>query len=303
MKKTIAWIAAAIALSGCQSLQYLGGIEGLPNTSVKGDQELTIELLRPADSSRLEPGADPELRKALEECKNAYVAAAGPIASILISAAGQFLFDAWVERERAQLELYKKLATPPAYSQTSFVSSIFDQTRCIVLIRETVARDAAGHETGRSAGLVMVLYGERYVGKDGARAFTFTPRYVKANNAVAFVAKETPTLSTAVSMSLKGIVKQTNGLPNVVQVGETVLSVEGIEVGPQSAAACRTRRCAASGFLAIPPSEAGATALTISIAERGSLPTDNLATADLELKALKDALGPGIHDALKEYFK
>src|SRR6185437_14595583 len=216
MKKTIAWIAVAIALASCQSLQYLGGIEGLPNTGVKGDQKLTIELLRPVDSSRLEARADPQLKEALGECKATFAAAAGVVTSILVSAAGQFLFDMWVERERAQLELYKKLATPPAYSQTSFVSSIFDQTRCIVLARETVSRDAAGRETGSSLGLVIVLYGERYTGKDGMRAFTFTPRYVKASNAVAFVAKETPTLSVAVSMSLKGIVKQSSGLPNVV---------------------------------------------------------------------------------------
>lgn len=303
MTDLLKWAVIAVVLSGCQSLQFLGGIESLPASAVKGDQQLIIELLRPADSSKLEAQADPDLKAVLQDCREPYAAAAGPITSILVSSVGKFLFDAWVERQRASLERYKKLAAPAAYSETAFVSPVFEQTRCIVLVRETVDRDAAGLETGRSSGLVVVLHAERHVGKDGMRAFTFTPRYVKASNSVAFVAKDTPTLAIAISMSLKGIAKQTNGLPSIVQIGETVSSVEGIAVGPQSQAVCRKRACPSSSFLSIPPLNAGTTALTISVAERGSLPTANLETADLELKALKDALGPAIRDALKEYYK
>lgn len=303
MKDLLKWAVIAVVLSGCQSLQFLGGIESLPASAVKGDQQLIVELLRPTDSSRLDAHADPDLKAVLQDCKQSYAAAAGPITSILVSSVGKFLFDAWVERERASLERYRKLEAPAAYSETSFVSPAFEQTRCIVLVRETVNRDAAGLETGRSNGLLVVLRAERHVGKDGMRAFTFTPRYVKASNSVAFVAKDTPTLAIAISMSLKGIAKQTNGLPNVIQIGEAVSSVEGIAVGSQSQVSCRARACPSSGFLSIPPLDAGTTALTISVAERGSLPTANLEIADLELKALKDAMGPAIRDALKEYYK
>ena len=139
----------------------------------------------------------------------------------------------------------------------------------------------------------------------GGNAFTIEPRYVKANNARAVTmagdAKTPPTINLSLSVTTRGIGRHETRLAGLFPAGEGVVSVSKVEVGPgRKSYTCNTR-CPLSDLIPYPDGS-GLVSVSVGVTETGEIGFD-LDQRTAELKAIKEAMGPALSDAISETLK
>lgn len=302
MKARIVAAAMLVVLSGCGTTNF----QKSEYSGVK-ENKLALVLIQGgatnADLKALMPvfQADKNLLAKLDEdCgvgSDAMIAAV-PEAAGLIASIGKLIVDLFMDAQVRELEGLKK-AAQASYSDRKLVSSA-------ALRRQNCALAVRYKDGDKDYGLAALV---RLAKQPDDRSFVVEPVYVRAKNAVAVTEKPSEankqaTMAVAIGVSVKAVAKQKTNVPTLQAVGEGVVTVAKVEVGPRGAAAgCLPKtRCPSSDLIPYPEAGNDVASLTLSIAEAGKINVD-FDQSIAELKAIKEALGPALKDTLKEALK
>lgn len=296
-----------VMLTGCGSLAVTGFQKDEASGTKPGKLNFYVLTNTIGDADR---GQDPILDGVLKDAPGLLGALNGncsrvraqvaPIPAAIIPAVGKLLFDLFIESRVRALDDLRK-AAQRSYSQTVTLSGQFLQSaECLLLARSS-------EETGK-VGLVALLK-LNHNGIDKApwqKAFTATPVYVAARNAVAVTqsgdSTAPPYIGVSIGIVTKAVGDQQSGVPELVVTGEGSVSVPRVKIGPLSEPVCTSATtCGTSGLIAFAPGNSVAS-ITVSVTETGNVGID-FDQASAELKAIKEALGPALKEGLKESIK
>lgn len=286
---------SAALLSGCISLTSFTKHpdSGASEQVVKVVHQ--IEYRNPTDAELEKALQKPALREAVTGAcgldvttKSVESAVLAPIAVAL----GRYLFDQVIEAHLKELEKLKK-ASSSTYSGTVFFNdgAVLKRKKCFLLLR--TKKDS---EVPTFLALIALR-------DHGGAAFTIEPRYVQAANAVAVTADDKPAIAASLGIAIKTVAKvKDSPLAEVAAAGHGVVSVTGVKLDKgASAFTCMPPKCPTSDLVPYPPAK-HPISVTVSITETGNVGFD-LDARVAEIKALKEALGPALTDALKELVK
>lgn len=287
--------ASAVLLSGCISLTSFTkhSDSGVSEQVVKVVHQ--IEYRNPSDSPLEKALQTPALRDAVAgacgldaRTKSVESAILAPIAVAL----GRYVFDQIVDAHLKELEKLKK-ASSSTYSGTVFFNdgAVLKQKKCFLLLR--TKKDS---EVPTFVALIALR-------DHGGTAFTIEPRYVQAANAVAVTAEDKPAIAASLGIAIKTVAKSKDSpLAEIAAAGQGVVSVTGVKLDKgASAFTCMPPKCPSSDLVPYPPTKRPIS-VTVSVTETGDVGFD-LDARTAEIKALKEALGPALTDALKEVVK
>ncbi len=214
------------------------------------------------------------------------------------------LFDTFMDNQVRQIEGLKKSAQG-AYSEKRLISGAdLKRQSCALVVRFKEEKEGA-----KDYGLVALV---KLVKQSDDRSFVIEPAYVRAKNAVVVTEKPseadkpaTPaTIGIAVGVSIKAITKQRYNLLGLQQVGEGVVSVPGLELGPNSKPVkCDAKsKCSTSDLIPYPETGKEVVSIAVSVAEAGKISVD-FDQSIAEIKAIKEAIGPVLKDTIKDLIK
>lgn len=287
--------AFAALLSGCISLTSF---------TKHPDSGVSAQVVKVVHQIEYRSRTDAELEKALQKpglpdaltracgldvtTKSVESAVLAPIAVAL----GRYVFDQIVDAHLKELEKLKK-ASSSTYSGTVFFNdgAVLKQKKCFLILR-------TGKDSDVPTFLALIALRDH-----GGAAFTVEPRYVQAANAVAVTAEDKPALAVSLGMAIKTVAKvKDSPLAEVAAAGQGAVSVTGVKLDKGgSAFTCAPPKCPTSDLVPYPPAKRPIS-VTISITETGDVGFD-LDARSAEIKALKEALGPALTEALKEVVK
>ena len=308
MKKSIIGSAALVMLSGC-SLMAVSNFQKSEHSGVK-DNKVALIFIEPkvkyADLVSTSPviGGDKELQSVLVDTCGVspppdFTASGLPAVGVPLIATGvKLLFDLFMDNQVRQLEGLKK-AAQGAYSEKQLISGAdLKRQRCALVVRYK--------EGEKDYGLVALV---KLVKQSDERSFVVEPAYVRAKNAVVVTEKPSEadkpaTIGIAIGVSVKAIVKQRSNLLGLQQVGEGVVSVPKLALGPNSPPVkCDAQsKCSTSDLVPYPETGKEVVSVTVSVAEVGKISVD-FDQSIAEIKAIKEAIGPVLKDTVKELIK
>lgn len=305
MKELIAAIGAVAALSGCGSLS-ISNFQKSEYSGVK-ENKLALVLIERgasnADLIALKPVLEADknlLAKLDEDCGIGpqFMISAAPELIPLIATFGKLIFDLFMDAQIREVEGLKK-AAQGSYSEKRLISSAD-------LRRQGCALAVRYKEGDKDYGLVALV---RLVKQTDNRSFVVEPVYVRAKNAVVVTEKpsdanKAAAIGIAIGISIKALVRQKTNVPALQAIGEGVVSVPKLELGPgDKVVACVPKpRCPTSDLIPYPEGDKEVVSVTLSVAEAGKISVD-FDQSIAELKAIKEALGPALKDTLKEALK
>jgi hypothetical protein len=304
MRNAVCLIASSVLLPGCISLTNF-----TPH-SASGKSDQVVSVMYQA-KGKLQDRAldaavkdDTALTTAIsstcgQEIKPSAVdAVLAPIAIAL----GRLIFDQIAEAELKKLEKLKK-ASSATYSGTVFFEddSVLKLKDCLLLVRTD---DKSG-----KIGFAALLA----IRKHGTSAFTIEPRFVRASNAVAVTAPDKPEIGVSLAIAIKTVGKsRTTSQPELIAAGQGAVSVSGVSLTEGAtpylcpdpkAPSIGARQCPSSDLIPYPESkDKRAVSVTFSVTETGNVGFD-MDARTAEIKALKEAIGPALSEALKEAVK
>ncbi len=216
----------------------------------------------------------------------------------LIVAAAKVVFDLYMDAKIRNEEKLKKAAQATYSERVILENNDLEHYGCALITR------GPKDKSGEFAALIKLQ-------KVTEKAFVAKPVYIGAKTAVAITSKEgpktepgdknpPPSINVSIAVSVKGIGKQ-HELPILAPVGEGSFSVATVKIGPSAERyTCSGSLCPTSDL--IPYVGDVPSSLTISVNETGNIGHD-FDQRSAELKALKEALGPALKDALTEALK
>lgn len=295
----------ASLLAGCSSFSLIGFQKAEESGVKKGD--VNVYLLNGVPDPAMEPMAalirsDPSLEPAMAAAcpippPPDARPAVPPAAVGLIAATGKLLFDLYMDEKLREIAALKAAASPPAYGARAILPAPkLRAATCAMLVRNDKGADKPG--------LVALFQLHR---DDAQTAFWMTPVYVSARSSVAVTApgndkERAPLVQLAFAASTKGVGKTDSGLLSVFPVGEGSVAVARVPLGTASAPRCaKGDKCGTSDLIAYPSGD-GIASFSLTVAEIGDVGVD-LDVATAELKAVKEAIGPALRDAIKEHYK
>jgi hypothetical protein len=298
--KALIVAAALVAASGCASFEK-------SEYSGVRENRLALVLIEPGrggtDLAALKPviEADRNLLARLEEdcgVPPEFKTLLVPELVPLVSAFGKLIFDLFMDGQIRKAEGLKK-AAQGSYADRRLLSA--DELR-----RQTCALAVRYKEGEKNYGLAALV---RLARQADGRSFVIEPVYVRARNAVVVTEKpsaaaKAASIAVAIGVSVKGVARQKTGVPALQPIGEGVVAVPGLELGPDpKALACVPRpHCPTSDLIPYPDAGKDVVSVTLSVAESGRIGVD-FDQSIAELKAIKEALGPALKETLKETFK
>lgn len=312
MKKAIVGVAMLVMLSGCSHIS-VSNFQKSEYSGVKGNKVALIFIepkVKYADLIATSPviSGDKDLQSVLvNTCEvlaptpEVKILGAPPVVALIAPIVGKLLFDMFMDNQVRQLEGLKK-AAQGAYSEKQLISGAdLKRQRCALVVRYK--------EGEKDYGLVALV---KLVKQSDDRSFVVEPAYVRAKNAVVVTEKPseadkpaTPaTIGIAVGVSIKAITKQKYNLLGLQQVGEGVVSVPGLALGPDSKPVkCDAKsKCSTSDLIPYPGTGKEVVSVAVSVAEVGKISVD-FDQSIAEIKAIKEAIGPVLKDTIKDLIK
>ena len=308
MKKQLIGILAVTLLSGCgMSIRSFDRSDYSFARNNKSELVLVSEHALQGNSSGKEflpplLEAIPENVKDLCEIQGIHgvqekielVAGLPEAALSLIPSAGKFIVDFYLDRKADRMEELKQAAQAEYSNRIITAPGVFNNASCAIIYRYNEEDEEPVH-------FVSVLQLQHY----GDSAFVLKPVYVKADNTVAITKKpdegKTAKIDTSFTVSLKAIRPDAaTRLPALSRIGEGVVSVANVDVGPEGKASC-LEECESSDLIALPRKYEGvsATFVTSELGRTGM----NLDKRAAQVKALKEALGPILESELEDLVK
>ncbi len=239
--------------------------------------------------------------------------AVAPALVPILAAIGKLLFDLAADKAQRQLDELKK-AAQQSYSGTVIYSGSEVRThRCLLIARTVDTGDGTNKKAQLSFAALLRM-------SDYGSGFIIQPTLIEAKNAVAVTAKDTPQITTSIAVSVKSIIDSPLNGKTLVANGQAVVSVQKISVlgipkdGKPAAQSKSMYKCPATeptkaaDFAECPRSDLipypnnGPYSVTVSVTETGEIGID-LDVASSEVKAIKEAIGPAISDAISTKFK
>lgn len=297
MKKTTC-VGVAVLLAGCSQLSVLN-FEKSEYSGIKDNKLAFVLIEQGGDNDALLRlasviGRDEDLRGALSKvCKvSAEKTKALALPPAAFATVGKLLFDLFMDNQVRRAEGLKK-AAQGAYSDKLQISGAnLQKKNCALAVRYK--------ENDKDYGLVALVELQRQA--DG-RSFVMQPVFVRAKNAVVVTEKPSDgkpaVIGVAIAMSLKGIVRQRTNAPSLQSLGEGVVAVPRLELGPLPPAVTCPEACTKSDLIPYPERGNEVVSIALSIAEAGKISID-FDQSIAELKAIKEAIGPVIKETLKE---
>lgn len=318
-------VACFLLLSFVCNDLYAWGDPGLSKLSGRKGNQLYLYLIDnnlnkwpPADTSDTIKNyieESPHLMTIINDRCNTQVDT-GPVpqvagaAAAIIAAGGKLLFDLYMDAQIRKVDELKKSAQASYSEKIALSAGELKKARCALIIRDTVKikekeGDIVDGKT-RALGFLALIWLEN---KEG-RAFIMSPLYVVAKNAVARTKegdKNDPTaINISIAVSTKGIGKQeSTGVPGLFPVGEGVFSMANIPIDSNNPSDsniwCNKKKPCPKSDLVVYPDE-GPVSVSFVVSETGKIGYD-VDQYITELKAVKEAMGPAVKDALKESLK
>ena len=301
MKHLLITIAATSLLAGCNSqsirdfapsdhiteANHQTGITLLPGTSKNVRRDLLNVIT-------VHPGT----KGVMERCGISSSDEKALISSYTIPvvvAAGKYVFDSYMDKKTKDAEKLKKASTA---TYSTAVHMKFDElatAKCMVVYRKNIDKDRTDEES--QFPFVALLAIDR---KDDNKSFSFSPFYVRAHNTVAMTKKiETKgdKINASFAISVKTIGKDENGIPGLEELGTDVVTVNGINIGPESTAYTCTDDCISSDLIPVWQDGKAYASIKIAVTESGILGIkidDEIA----EYKAFKAAFSDPLKEAM-----
>lgn len=237
-----------------------------------------------------------------------------PAAIPVLAAAGKTIYNYFLDKSLERVEKLEKAATQTYSSRVFLTSEMLSSLGCAVFVR--YSDDEKTRKRALTAYLIMQLddvYGT---------AFSMTPKSGRFYDAVA-VSKKTnivqgdsselfpvsqsqagkpdiPLINASVAIAVKTIGITKEGVPNMFNVGDGVVTISNIEVGPHGKAF--SEEYDSSDLIPYPEQRNKAVSLTVSITEVGHTGI-KFDKAKAELTAIKEAIGPAISSAIETGLK
>ena len=305
MKSALVSAAALALLCGCGQMS-VSNFQKSEHSGVK-ENKLAFVLVYPngknRDLSALAPviGADKDLQSAMVEAcdlsPDFKISAVPPPVIPVFATLGKLIFDLFMDDQVRQLEGLKKAAQGSYSDKQQMAGGELRKQTCALAVRYK--------EKETDYGLVALL---KLVKQSDNRSFVLEPAYVRAKNAVVVTEKPSDnkpaTIGISVAVSVKGITKQKSGSLGLQQIGEGVVSVPKLALGPNSPAVkCEPKpRCPTSDLIPYPEAAGEVVSVALSVAEVGKISID-FDQSIAETKAIKEAIGPVLKDSIKELLK
>ena len=310
MKRTLIFLSICYLLVGCNN-GYVKIDHGSLLKPVVGNK-LAFLMLKPgleipADNYIMsEIATDANLKKLVhEQCikePQPVADGVGPEVIPIITTFGKYVFDNHMDKKLRDLEALKK-AAQGSYSEKAFLTAeSLRQYQCAALARYT-EKDAK-----RSLGLMAVIKLKPPIKNmpNSADAFIIEPIYIKAINSTVKTKRTSghgenvklASINVSIGFSVKSIGKDESGLPVLGKVGAGAVSVPNVVLGSDAKNPC-VKQCAHSDLIPYMNLPAAAVSVSMSITETGKVGV-NFKQREAEIKAIKEAFGPAIKDALKE---
>ena len=310
MNKAIIGIAAVMMLSGCSNMS-VSNFQKSEFSGVK-DNKVALIFIEPgvknSDLNNIAPviSRDQDLQSMLVTACGVPAAefkmsAVPPVIVPVIATLGKLLFDMFMDNQVNQLEGLKK-AAQGAYSEKQLISGAdLKRQTCALVVRYNEEKEGA-----KDYGLVALV---KLVKQSDDRSFVVRPVYVRAKNAVVVTEKPSEanklaTIGISVGVSIKAIIKQRSNLFGLQQVGEGVVSVPKLALGPNSQPVkCDViSKCSTSDLIPYPETGKEVVSVAVSVSEVGKISVD-FDQSIAETKALKEAIGPVLKDTIKDMIK
>lgn len=308
MNKAIIAIAAVMMLSSCSNMS-VSNFQKSEFSGVKNNKVALIFIEPHAynpDLNAIWPviSEDEDLQSVLADypCQalvpDFRTATLSPVPVLVFATGGKLLFDMFMDNQVRQLEGLKK-AAQGAYSEKHLISGAdMKKQSCALIVRYK--------KDEKDYGLVALV---KLVKQSDDRSFVVEPAYVRAKNAVVVTEKPSEadkpaTIGIAVGVSIKAITKQRSNLLGLQQVGEGVVSVPKLALGPNSQPVkCDAKsKCSTSDLIPYPETGNEVVSIAVSVAEVGKISID-FDQSIAEIKAVKEAIGPVLKDTIKDLIK
>jgi len=251
----------------------------------------------------------------------------GPVSLIPVFATlGKVAFDLLMDEGIRKVEGLKN-ASQVSYSARSFITaSDFTKTKCALILR--YQEDSKGKVKIDQSTLVKIE------NQKPSKTFVIKPFYIRARNALAVtkaVEKDEnatkkggedayPQIDVSIALSTKVLGKDQTTVTRLLPAGEGVVTVPDVNLAPEQdqkikkeknkvatedvqkenqAFKCELNKCPSSDLIPLPDEiSKDYISMTFSITETGQLGFD-VDQASGELKALKEAIGPALAEAIK----
>lgn len=296
MLKKITLVCSMIVLGGCNHLT-VNNFERSDLSAVSGNKVGLITLKELKDIPKKHSPLlkymkkNDELADAIKSTCKAPAHKASPTLIPIASALGKLVFDRLIDKNTKEIEKLKKAAITSYSQRVILPSNVFNKHTCGIIYRYDAEKN--------DVGFVSVIKFKKH-----GNAFSITPTYVKAHNTVAITKKpdnekEYANINASIAVSIKAIGKDKNGLPSLSSIGEGVVTIPNIKVSEESNNSCYVE-CGSSDLIPSLTNSNQFISVTFSVTETGKIGVD-LDEKIAESKALKEAIGPAIKEAVKEY--
>lgn len=307
-------LAVALSTSGC-ALSGLSGFEPSMLGGAKGSKVVVV-LIKEPNLAGVEPPLvrrfienDPQLGEAFSSCAKPPAPVQPAIAPALIpilASLGKLGFDQYLDSRQRKLDALKR-ASEASYSARVVLSTAdLIEARCALLVRYQENEATPGLAALLHLKDVSVLPASGTVPR--GIAFVLMPVYLRAHSSVAITRNATADspekIGVSIAVTVQGMGKHESGLPQILPTGLGLVTIPNVQLAkdakplfcdPQSQGQCQT------SDLLLYPTGSVLASIAVAISEKGDTGID-FDTAASELKAIKEALGPALGQALTEQF-
>lgn len=284
-------VAAILFLGGCEYYRAVSFDED-DNSGVDTPQTSTLSLVSSEGAAFEADFAARDMAEALAYCRGAQEESLALSLGAALVGTGVDMALGFAESELASKIEGLKAKSERSYKATLVLESAGDfakENQCLIFQRVD-AKDAGQGPALLGFGLSLVLA----VRPIGDSAFTLSPIYLEADNALAITAEGAP---VKISVGFVGKNARTKDGEHIVEpFAESTFSFDKVAFGETV-----NTRGVQSGLVAMFPTDAKSLELSVAITETGSeVPDEEKALG--ELKSLKEAVGPTLKEQGKALF-
>jgi hypothetical protein len=296
-------IGSAATLSGCANWWAVQQFQPSPlGGHTKGTLSMAMFPASAADLSALDAQTDSETAVAVRRHCAARPTATGPqplggVLPVLLGTLAKSAVQVWLDGQVRRAEAIATAATASTGLTVALDPQDVKMARCLVVMR--TSQVAAGEATAPPDLSMVLRVLPSALPQADASALRVQPVYVRLRRSAAVPRDEPqPKMRVSVALVLRAFAQPRDGLTRLAVVGEAVVQIADVALGPHGAAQCADCNCPTSELLPLPLAR-GPISLSIAIAEQGRTGLDVKAVSS-DLKALRDAMGPAIGDAVKD---